>query len=212
LVSESFLLVLASLFGISIVTNATPFFGASYTLIATGELVTSGFSLGNFLIIVLVTGLGATVAKGILYSGAFELRGELNKNKNVRLFHGWLRKRSFYLALFVAAFIPVLPLDDYIYIGAGANRAVLGPMLGITLLAKVAKSAFEIYVEFAGIINITHIEKSYLGLSALEFTILLSAVFIVLGIALYKLDWEKLLKRAGVIKPSNGASQSHVGP
>jgi hypothetical protein len=211
LASESFFLVLASLFGISVVTNATPFFGASYTLIATGELVTSGFSLENFLIIVLVTGLGATIAKGIMYSGAFGLRRELNKNKNVRLFHGWLRKRSFYVALFVAAFIPVLPLDDYIYIGAGANRAVLAPMLGITLLAKFAKSAFEIYVEFAGIIKITQIEKSYLGLSPLEFTILLSAFFIVLGIALYKLDWERLLKMAGLIKPT-GSSNMQSSP
>jgi hypothetical protein len=198
--ADGLLLVLITLFGVSLITNATPFFGASYTLIATAELISEGYNLNNFLLIVFATGLGATIAKGVLYSGAFGLRKELTKNKNVRLFHEWLHRRSFFVALFVTAFIPVLPLDDYIYIGAGANKAALLPMLGVTFLAKLAKSTFEIYLEFNGILDISSFTRSYFGISWLEFSIILSAFFIVLGVVLYKMDWEYALKRVGLIK------------
>lgn len=197
------LLILLTLFAISFVTNATPFFGASYTLIATTELISAGFTVENFVIIVLVTGIGATAAKIILYSGALGFRRELTKNKNIKLFHEWLNKRSFFVALFVTAFIPALPLDDYIYIGAGANKANLPPMLGVTLLAKLAKSTVEIFLEFYGILDITGFTKGILGLSTIEFSIILSVFFIVLGVVLYKLDWESLLKRTGIIKPKS---------
>jgi hypothetical protein len=193
---EDLLLVLATLFGVSLLSNATPFFGASYTLIATAELISAGFTLANFGLIVLVTALGATLAKIVIYSGAFGFRRELTKNRNIRLFDEWLNKRSFLIALFVSAFIPVLPLDDYIYIGAGANKAGLAPMLGVTLLAKLAKSAFEIFVEFNGILGISVLTKSVFGVTSVEFSIILSVFFIALGVALYKLDWEPLLKRA----------------
>lgn len=199
--ASDFLLLLATLFAVTLASNATPFFGASYTLIATTELITTGFTMGNFILVVLVTGLGATLAKIVLYTGAFELRRELTRNKNIRLFHEWLRRRSFYVALFVTAFIPLLPLDDYVYIGAGANKASLAPMLGVTFIAKLAKSAFEISLELSGILEIVNVTKNYLGLSAVELSILFSLFFIVLGIVLYKIDWESILKRAGLIKP-----------
>ena len=198
----SFLLVLLTLFVVSLVTNATPFFGASYTLIATAELISSGFSLGNFALIVLITALGATLAKIVLFSGALGFRKELTKNKNVRLFHQWLNKRSFFVTLFVTAFIPGLPLDDYVYIGAGANRARLAPMLGVTFVAKLAKSAVEIFLEFNGILGLSALTRNTFGLSRLELSIILSVFFVVLGIVLYKLDWEGLLKRAGLLKTS----------
>ena len=200
MLSEDFLLVLASLFGISFITNATPFFGASYTLIATAELVSSGFSSGNFFIIVLITGLGATLAKIVLYSGALGLRKELTRNKNIRLLHEWLLKRSFFVALFITAFVPALPLDDNIYIGAGANKAKLAPMLGVTFFAKLAKSAVEIFLEFNGIVDISAITRNIFGFSKLEFSIILSVFFVILGVVLYKLDWESILRKTGVLK------------
>lgn len=198
--TDALLLLLATLFGITFATNATPFFGASYTLIATTELINNGSSLGNFLLFVVVTAVGATLAKIVMYTGAFGFRHELTKNKNIRLFHEWLRMRSFYAALFITAFIPILPLDDYVYIGAGANRANLAPMLGVTFIAKLAKSAFEIALELAGIIGIVDITKRFLGLSAFDLSILFSLFFIVLGIVLYKIDWESILKKTGLIK------------
>lgn len=197
---SDFLLLLATLFALSFVTNATPFFGASYTLIATTELISTGFTPWNFELVVVFTGLGATLAKIVLYTGAFGFRHELTKNKNIRLFHQWLSMRSFYPAVFITAFIPVLPLDDYVYIGAGANKARLPPMLGVTFLAKLAKSEVEILLELGGIIGIIDITRSFLRLSATELSILFSVFFIALGVVLYKIDWESLLKRTGLIK------------
>jgi hypothetical protein len=189
LVSLLFVLVLLFLF--SLISNATPFFGASYTFIATAELVAIGFNLESFAIVVLVTALGATLAKIVIYAGARGLSRKLQNNKNVKLLGRWIRRRGFYIALFVTALIPILPLDDYVYIGAGANRAKLAPMLGVTLLAKLSKSAIEILLEFSGIVGIVFYTNRYLGLSRLDLSIALSGVFIVLGVAIYKLDWEK---------------------
>lgn len=200
----SFLIALALLFLISLVSNATPFFGASYTFIATTELVAIGFNLDSFGLIVFVTALGATMGKVVIYVGAMELRQKLQGNKNVKLLGRWLGKAGFYVALFVTALIPVLPLDDYVYLGAGANRARLAPMLGVTFLAKLSKSAFEILLEFSGILGISLYTHRYLGLSRLDLSIALSGAFIVLGIAIYKLDWEKwinILRGGGSTTP-----------
>jgi membrane protein YqaA with SNARE-associated domain len=198
---EPFLLALLLLLLLSLVSNATPFFGASYTFIATTELIVVGFTAQNFASIVLVTAVGATLGKAVIYAGAFGLRRRLQSNKNVKLLGRWLGRTGFYVALFVTALIPVLPLDDYVYIGAGANRARLPPMLGVTFLAKLSKSAFEILLEFSGIVGIVFYTHRYLGISRLDLSIALSAVFVLLGIAIYKLDWEKwinyVLRRNG---------------
>jgi hypothetical protein len=189
------LLELLSLFLLSLASNATPFFGASYTFLATTELVATGFNLESFVLVVFVSALGATLGKILIYAGAFGLQKSLQKNKNVRLLGRWLGKSGFYIALFVTALIPILPLDDYVYIGAGANRARLAPMLGVTFMAKLAKSAFEIFLEFAGIVAISAFIHHFFGLSRLEFSLVLFVVFVVLGIVIYKVDWEILVAR-----------------
>jgi membrane protein DedA with SNARE-associated domain len=188
---ESFLIALTLLFLVSLVSNATPFFGASYTLIATTELVAIGFNLDSFTLIVFVTALGATIGKIVIYAGARGLSQKLQGNKNVKLLGRWLGKSGFYLALFLTALIPVLPLDDYVYLGAGANKARLAPMLGVTFLAKLSKSAFEILLEFSGIGGFAFYTNRYLGLSRLDLSIAVSIGFIVLGVVIYKLDWDK---------------------
>jgi hypothetical protein len=204
-----FLLAMLLLFLFSLISNATPFFGASYTIIATTELVAIGFGIDSFAIIVFVTALGATLGKVFIYAGARGLRGRLQNNKNVRLLGRWLGKSGFYVALFVTALIPILPLDDYVYLGAGANRARLPPMLGVTFLAKLSKSAFEILLEFSGIISFVFYTHRYLGLSRLDLSIVVTGLFIVLGIAIYKLDWEKWINAArgrGFTSSSSGGT------
>jgi len=186
-----FLLAMLLLFLLSLVSNATPFLGASYTFIATTELVAIGFNLESFSIIVFVTALGAALGKVVIYAGAVGFRQRLQGNKNVKLLGRWLGRSGFYVALFITALIPVLPLDDYVYLGAGANRARLAPMLGVTFLAKLTKSAFEILLEFSGIVGIVFYTHQYLGLSRIDLSIILTAAFIVLGVGIYKLDWEK---------------------
>ena len=191
------MLRLLIIFLISLVANATAFFGASYTLIATAYLATTGVSVGSFVTIVFVTALGATLGKLVIYYTAVGLKGSLQKNRNVKLLGTWLGRSGFYVGLFVTALLPVLPLDDYVYIGAGANRGKLAPMLGVTFLAKLAKSSFEIFLELSGILEISKLTNRFLGLSRFEISVVASVAFVVLGIAIYKVDWGPIVSQAG---------------
>jgi membrane protein YqaA with SNARE-associated domain len=193
----SVLLRLFLLFLLSFVANATAFFGASYTLIATTELTATGVNLQSFAIVVFVTALGATLGKIVIYYTAVGLKNSLQRNRNVRLLGSWIGKTGFYLGLFIAALLPALPFDDYIYIGAGANRGKLAPMLGVTFIAKLLKSAFEILLELSGLLAITKLTHHLLGLSRLELSIVASVAFVVLGIVTYKVDWEPFAMRVG---------------
>jgi len=187
------------LFVVSLVSNATPFFGAAYTLIATSELIAFGFTPQIFLLVTLVTALGAALGKLIIYAGAKGFQRSLRGNKNVKLLGGWLRNRNFLVVVFVTAVIPALPLDDYLFIGAGATDTKLLPMFSVTILAKIVKSAIEISLEFFGILRITNFIPHLLHITPFEFSILLSVIFVILGIVFFKYDWEKLLNR--VTKP-----------
>ena len=193
----SSLLRLLLLFLFSFVANATAFFGVSYTLIATAEISATGINLQSFALVVFVTALGATLGKIVIYYSGRGLQKSLRKNKNVRLLGTWIGKTGFYLGLFIAALLPALPFDDYVYLGVGANKGRLIPMLGVTFLAKLAKSAFEILLELSGLVEISRLTHDFLGLSRLELSIVTSAAFIVLGIATYKIDWEPLATRVG---------------
>jgi hypothetical protein len=178
------------LFAITFVSNASPFFGVSYTLLSVAFLLEIGVTPLGYVLVVVVTGTAAGTAKAVIYYGALGFRSKLAKNRNVILLANWLGKKSFYTALLIAAFIPVLPLDDYIYIGAGANKANVLPMLTVTVISKIAKSAFEIALELAGILKIV----SYLnlfGLSSLDLSLILSVFFIALGIIVYKVNWQR---------------------
>lgn len=181
------------IFFITFVSNATPFFGVSYTLVSTAFLLAVGANPLTFLAVVLVTGVGAAAAKSVMYYGALGFGPKLRTNRNIRLLSAWMSRRSFLVALFVAAFVPVLPLDDYIYIGAGANRAKLSVMLAVTLAAKIAKSAFEISLELLGIIKVSGVLE-FFGISGFELSIILTVFFLVLGVVVYKVDWEKVLR------------------
>jgi membrane protein DedA with SNARE-associated domain len=176
---------------VSFLSNVSPFFGASYTLLATLQLTLIGPSPFNFIVVVLVSAIGATLAKTVIYYGAFELKGIIGKNKNVQLIGRNSTKRKFYLALFVTALLPVLPLDDFIYIGAGASGASLSLMALVTLLAKVLKSGFEIAIELTILKDI----GQAFGFDRLDITLALIAVFLVIGILIYQVDWEKTYRR-----------------
>jgi len=182
------------LFVIAFISNATPFFGASYTLLATTVLFAYGFTINAFVLVVLVTAIGASLAKLVLYYGGKSAKGQLRKNRNVNLLERWLRHRSFLAVVFVTAVIPGLPLDDYVYIVAGANSAKLVRLFTVTFLAKLVKGFIEIGLEYASFGQIFP-ETGLLGLSRLVTSILLSVVFLLFGIVFFKLDMEKLFSR-----------------
>ena len=200
-----FFFSLAGLFVVSLVSNATPFFGASYTLVATAELIAFGFSPEAFILVVGITALGAAVGKLVIYLGAIGFGRRLSRNRNVQLRARWLERRWFLAAVFIAAVIPLLPIDDYIYLGAGAKRSRFFSIGAVTVAAKVVKSAFEIGLEFFGILDLTRLTRRLLGISSLELSIVLTIVFIVLGIFLFKYDWASTLGRTQSREDSSSA-------
>jgi len=179
---------------VSLGSNATPFFGASYTLIATTALLADGFSVGNFVLIVFVTAAGASLGKLVLYAGGKSFRGRLAQNKTVLVLGRMLERKTGLAVVFATALIPGLPLDDYLYVGAGASSSRLTGMFIVTFAAKVLKSFLEIGIEYAGLGRL-YTATGLTGLSRLETSILLSVVFLILGVAFYKVDLEKVISR-----------------
>jgi membrane protein DedA with SNARE-associated domain len=182
------------LFLVSLGSNATPFFGASYTLIATTALLADGFSLGNFVLIVFVTAIGASLGKLVLYVGGKRFRGRLERNKTVMVLGRMLERKSGLAVVFATALIPGLPLDDYVYVGAGASSSRLTGMFIVTFLAKVLKGFLEIGLEYAGLGSLYR-ATGLTGLSRLETSVLLSVVFLIVGIIFYKIDLEKVISK-----------------
>jgi hypothetical protein len=191
---------------VSFLSNVSPFAGASYTLLATLQLTFLGFTPFNFLTIVLISAIGATLAKVVIYYGAFGFRGFLLRNKNVRLIGQSSKSEKFYLILFLTALLPVFPFDDFIYIGAGATSASLGLMSLITLSAKFVKSGIEVALEFTILRDLA----ATFGYHQLDLTIALTAAFIVIGILVYQLDWEGTYKRI-LRKPKASAADEPGG-
>ena len=177
---------------VSFLSNVSPFVGSSYTLLSTLELTLLGPSLWGFILVVVVSAVGATCAKLGIYYGAFGLRRFLVRNKNVRLVGRYSSTPRFYLALFVAAVLPVFPFDDYFFIGAGASSASLGAMTAVTLGAKLLKSFAEIALEFTVLRNLA----TAIGGNQLVLTVALTAAFVVIGVVAYWVDWESIFERA----------------
>jgi len=202
--SIRFLFSLAGLFLVSLVSNATPFFGASYTLIATAELISFGFSFEAFALVVGITAIGAALGKVVIYGGARIFKRQLATNKNVQFLERWLEHRSFLLALFVTALVPLLPLDDYIFIGAGGAKGRILPMMSVTVASKLVKSAVEIGLEFFGIVNIAYLTRHILRLSSFQLAIILSIVMVILGVFIFTFDWNRML--GGVLGQEGGSA------
>ena len=203
--------VLALVFVFSFLSNVSPFVGASYTLFAVLYLTVIGPTPLNFVAIVIVSAAGAAAAKAVIYIGAFGFRSVLLRNKNVRLIGRYSNTETFYLVLFVTALLPIFPFDDYIYIGAGATSASLGLMAAVTLLAKVVKSGVEIALEYTILRDLS----ALFGIHRLDLTLILTGVFIVIGIAIYKLDWEGVYRRLrgnrSVANPREGSRALMTG-
>jgi hypothetical protein len=105
-----------------------------------------------------------------------------------------LERKTGLAVVFATALIPGLPLDDYVYVGAGASSSRLTGMFIITFLAKVVKGFLEIGIEYAGLGRL-YTATGLTGLSRLETSILFSVVFLIVGVVFYKIDLEKVISR-----------------
>jgi membrane protein YqaA with SNARE-associated domain len=182
-------------FVISFVSNATPFFGAPYTLVASSLLLTVGITPYNFLLFVLSAGIAASLSKTIMYFIGIVLRRPLRNSKNIKFVSRFINKISFYLLLFIFSIIPFLPLDDYLFIVGGVSGGRVVGMLGVSILGKILKTSIEMIVELEGLRFTENLLKG-LGLSYLDLGLIGTVIFILLGIGLAKLDWEKFYDRA----------------
>lgn len=194
----SLLWVVVVVLVVSFFSNVFPFFGASYTLLAALQLTLLGSTLYNFTVVVIASAVGATLAKAVIYVGGLGFRGPLLRNKNVRLIERYSATEGFYLVLFVAALLPVFPFDDFIFIGAGAALASLGAMLLVTLGAKVIKSLVEVAIE----LTILRELATAFDFHRLDVTVALTALFLVIGIVVYKVDWEGIYWRVRRKRPT----------
>ncbi|BCU69273.1 hypothetical protein [Stygiolobus caldivivus] len=185
---NAILLTLLIVFGLSFISNIIPFAGAPYTIITSYFIIHYHAPLLLAGIYILVSGIGAALAKILTYLLGVGLEKPLNKNKNLPILKRFINSKYFLLSLFILAILPGLPLDDYLYIGGGLVKTSLLRMIKITIPAKIIKSSIEIPLEILGIIQISSIS----GLSPLELTIISSVAFVILGIILVKIDWERI--------------------
>lgn len=188
---DPFLWAAVFVLAVSFISNVSPFFGASYTLLATLQLTLLGFTPFNFVAVVVLSAIGATLAKVVIYYGAFGFRDLLLRNKNVRLIGRSASSPKFYAALFVTALMPVLPLDDFIYIGAGASSTSIGLMTAITYAAKTIKSLVEVALEFTILSDL----RTLFNFRSIDVTVVLTSLFLVIGVLVYQVDWEAAYRR-----------------
>ncbi|QXJ31419.1 hypothetical protein [Saccharolobus shibatae] len=179
------------IFVISFITNATPFFGAPYTLITTSILIKSGVSPLSLILAIVLSGLGASLSKLVMYALGIAIRKPLKNNKNILFIEKISRSYGFYIALLILSILPILPLDDYIFLAGGIAKLSVFKMVVVSIISKIIKSAIEISIELAGI----SLLASVLGINAFELSLISILVFVLLGILLFKLDWEQLLRK-----------------
>lgn len=143
---------------------------------------------------VLSAALGAALAKMIMYYLGVGLRRPLSRNRNVRLLARYSTSGWVYLLAFIAAVIPVVPLDDFIYLAGGASGLRALAMAATAVAGKFMKTIAEtlaiIYVSdlFAGAL---HVPQLYV---LLFFTV----GGAVAGAITFVLDWESLARRLGI--------------
>ncbi|ARM74994.1 hypothetical protein [Acidianus manzaensis] len=183
--------LLLFIFAISFATNATPFFGAPYTIIASTILIKCGVNTLNFIEVVIFTALGAATSKSVMYILGVGTRRGLKDNKNIKFFSKFIKTKYFYIILFIFSIIPFLPLDDLVYLLGGVEKAPLIRMLEISYGAKIIKSLIEIPIEVFGILQISEA----IGLKPVETGIISTIVLVILAIIMFKLNWEDLYNR-----------------
>jgi membrane protein YqaA with SNARE-associated domain len=185
-----FIYALIAVFIISFVSNALPFFGEAYTVYASLLLLDIGASPYNTLIVIIVTAVGAAISKNVSYALGYALKRSLRKTSAVRLIGALSNKAPLWILVIVLAAIPGLPLDDYLYIGAGA--AIISPLKLNTyvLVGKVIKSSVEIPIELLLFSSIYTAFRYSIGLSL--FQVIMAVIFTALAVVIFKIDWVKI--------------------
>lgn len=175
-------------FMVSFISNATPFFGAAYTIYASLILMSIRPNTVTLILFIAITALGAALSKNIMYLLGVALSRPMAKNRNLKFIRALLKLGFLWVIVVILAVIPGLPLDDYLYVGTGAARVSMARLNAYVLLGKLIKSCIEIPIELT-LFNATYSALSMFGLGKLEFQVVFAVIFTAMGIILYKLDW-----------------------
>lgn len=184
---------LFSVFIVSFISNALPFFGEAYTVYAALILLKSRLSISSILIIILITALGASISKNASYALGIALRRPLKGTSAVKLVKALSNKAPLWILTLVLAALPGLPLDDYLYISVGAAGINALKLNLYILLGKLMKSSVEIPIELL-LFNALFMNLHRFGIELTQFQMLMAVLFTVLGVVVFKIDWIKIYK------------------
>lgn len=145
---------------------------------------------------VLAASVGAASSKIIMYYLGVGLRRPLRRNRNVRFLARYSGSPWTYLLAFVAAVVPGIPLDDFVYMMSGASGLRPWAMALVAFAAKLAKTVAEVAVvaEVAALVSAAlHVGQAYVLL-------IFAAGGVVAGVLTLVVDWESMARRLGLLK------------
>lgn len=184
---------LFSVFIVSFVSNALPFFGEAYTVYATLIILRGKLSITNVLLAILITAIGASLSKNTSYILGIALRKPLRRTSAVRLVKALSNKAPLWILTLILAALPGLPLDDYLYISGGAARINALKLNLYIFLGKLVKSSVEIPIELL-LFSALFMGLHRFGIELTQFQVLMAVLFTVLGVVVFKIDWVRVYK------------------
>ncbi|ADL18576.1 hypothetical protein ASAC_0168 [Acidilobus saccharovorans 345-15] len=189
----SALAVIAASFSVALLFNLIPLGAPPYVTVVLLEIKYGGL---GFWPPVLAASLGAAIAKVVMYYLGVGLKGVLRRNRNVRFLARYSNSRWAYLLAFFAAVVPVLPLDDFVYMVGGASGMRAKLMGLIAAAAKLLKTVAETSLLYF----ITGEVSMIFRLPEYVIIIFMAAAGLVAGLIVFSLDWELLARRLGLLR------------
>ncbi|MGC9071524.1 MAG: hypothetical protein ACP5HK_02350 [Acidilobus sp.] len=178
-------------FSSAFLLNLVPFGAPPYVIVVAYEARYGGLGLWPP---VLAAAAGAAAAKMVMYYLGIGLRRPLRRNRNIRLLARYSETGWVYLLAFIAAVVPLVPLDDFVYLAGGASGLRAGLMAGAAVAGKFVKTIAEVlavtYVSYL-ISSLLHISPLYV----LMFFVVSGAV---IGVLTFAVDWESWARRLGI--------------
>ncbi|MGC9210486.1 MAG: hypothetical protein ACP5FT_04405 [Acidilobus sp.] len=178
-------------FSSAFILNLIPFGAPPYVIIVAYEARYGGLGLWPP---VLAAAMGAATAKMMMYYLGVGLRKPLMRNRNVRLLARYSAARWVYVLAFIAAVVPVVPLDDFVYIAGGASGLRAKLMAAAAVAGKFVKTVAEV-------LAVTYLSDFVSGLLHVP-VIYVLAFFVVggtvAGVLTFVVDWEAWARRLGI--------------
>lgn len=174
-------------FLISLISNSIPFVGLPYLNVL---VVLSPFlNFEDILFIVIVSALGASIGKIVIYTIGAGMRVTLSERtkENLIFFEKIFKKWGFFaILLFSASPLP----DDVLYIPLGIARYKISYYFLAVFLGKIVITSYVlVFGKIASEFMRDFINNSFLSL--LLFFFLTTAV----SVAVIKIDWKKLFEK-----------------